>query len=113
VAAQLSETAFASCIQPILQQNCASCHQPFGGTGASGGAVNTQFTANRFILTNNDAADFSVTAAMVNNLATPDNSYLLTRPSNLPHPTGVLSTANRNIIRAWIANTLNATTCSP
>jgi hypothetical protein len=50
---------------------------------------------------------------MVNNLATPDNSYLLTRPSNLPHPTGVLSTANRNIIRAWIANTLNATTCSP
>ena len=113
VAVQLSEAAFTSCVQPVLQQNCASCHQPFAGNGANGGDVNTQFTANRFVLTGNAAADFSVTASMVNNLAAPDDNYLLTRPGNLPHPAGVLSTANYNIIRAWIANSLNVTTCSP
>lgn len=118
--AQLNETAFGSCIQPILQQSCASCHQPFAGSdtsanvGTSGNTANTLFTANRFILTNNTAADFSVTASMVTNLAVPDNSYLLSRlNSDPPHASGLLSTANRNIIRAWIANTLNATTCSP
>jgi hypothetical protein len=118
--AQLNETAFGNCIQPILQQSCASCHQPFAGSdtsanvGASGNTANTLFTANRFILTNNSAADFSVTASMVTNLAVPDNSYLLSRlSSDPPHASGLLTTANRNIVRAWIANTLNASTCSP
>lgn len=120
-AAQLSEAVFACRVQPILQADCASCHQPFGGNGSSGGAPNGNFVANRFILTGNTESDFSVTASMVTNLAAPDSSLLLSRPSqpasgtpphpdlpNAPADTPVLpvGSANYDTLRAWIAGTL-------
>ncbi len=81
-AAQLSEQAFACRVQPILKTTCATCHQPFGGNGSSGNPVNANFVANRFILTGNTGADFSVTATMVTNLSAPDSSLLLLKPSH-------------------------------
>jgi hypothetical protein len=117
-APQLSETVFACKVQPILQASCASCHQAFGvngGNGSSSGPANPNFTANRFVLTGNTPADFGVTATMVTNIAAPDSSLLLLRPSRSitdtpPHPgaTPVLpsGSADYNSIRAWIAGTL-------
>jgi hypothetical protein len=101
-AAQLSPAAFACRVQPILQANCASCHQP-----SSGG-----FSANRYVLTGNTDADFSATASMVTNLSAPDSSLLLYRPSRSvtdtpPHPGATAAlpngSANYNTIRTWIA----------
>jgi len=120
VATQLSESVFACKVQPILQASCASCHQAFGGNGTSGGPANPNFVSNRFVLTGNTPADFGVTATMVTNIAAPDSSLLLLRPSRIltdtpPHP-GTATTpstpflpsgsANYNSIRAWIAGTL-------
>ena len=117
-APQLSESVFACKVQPILQTTCATCHQAFGvGTnnGSSSGAPNTGFTANRFVLTGNTPADFGVTATMVTNIAAPDSSLLLLRPSRAitdtpPHPgaTPVLPSASADYatIRSWIAGTL-------
>ena len=117
-AAQLSESVFACKVQPILQASCASCHQAFGvngGNGSSSGPANPNFAANRFVLTGNTPADFGVTATMVTNIAAPDSSLLLLRPSRSitdtpPHPgaTPVLpsGSADYNSIRAWIAGTL-------
>jgi len=104
-AAQLSESVFATQVQPVLQANCASCHQPSNGA----------FTANRFVLTGNTQADFSATASMVTNLGAPDSSLLLFRPSRSatdtpPHPgaTAVLPVASPNYcaLRRWIAPAL-------
>jgi hypothetical protein len=115
VAAQLSESVFACKVQPILQANCASCHQPFGGNGSSSGPANPSFAPSRFVLTGNTPADFGVTATMVTNIAAPDSSLLLLRPSRSitdtpPHPgaTPVLPSASADYssIRAWIAGTL-------
>jgi hypothetical protein len=123
VAAQLSESVFACKVQPILQASCASCHQAFGlngGNGSSSGTANSNFAANRFVLTGNTPADFGVTATMVTNIAAPDSSLLLLRPSHIltdtpPHP-GTATTpstpflpsgsANYTTIRAWISGTL-------
>lgn len=114
VAAQLSESVFACKVQPILQANCASCHQPFGGNGTSGGPANPNFAPSRFVLTGNTPADFGVTATMVTNIAAPDASLLLLRPSRAitdtpPHPgaTPVLpsASADYSTIRSWIAGT--------
>jgi hypothetical protein len=116
-AAQLSESVFACKVQPILQARCASCHQAFGlngGNGSSSGPANPSFAANRFVLTGNTPADFGVTATMVTNIAAPDSSLLLLRPSQSitgtpPHPgaTPVLPTADADYttIRSWIAGT--------
>ena len=115
VAAQLSESVFTCKVQPILQANCASCHQPFGGNGTSGGPANPSFAPSRFVLTGNTPADFGVTATMVTNIAAPDSSLLLLRPSRSitdtpphPEPTPVLpsSSADYSSIRAWITGTL-------
>jgi hypothetical protein len=114
-AAQLSETVFACKVQPILQSTCASCHQAFGGNGSSSGPANPNFVANRFVLTGNTPADFGVTATMVTNIAAPDSSLLLLRPSRAitdtpPHPgaTPVLPSASTDYatIKSWIAGTL-------
>jgi hypothetical protein len=119
-AAQLSESVFECRVQPILQANCASCHQPFAGNGSSSGTPNASFQANRFVLTGNTEADFSVTASMVTNLANPDASLLLLKPSNIStgtpsHPdlpgsspaAPVLPTGSGNYttLRDWIAGT--------
>jgi hypothetical protein len=120
-AASLSESVFACQVHPILLANCASCHQPFGGNGSSSGPANSNFVANRFVLTGNAEADFSVTASMVTNIASPDASLLLVKPSHIStdtpsHPdlpgvtpaTAVLpsGSANYNTLREWIAGTL-------
>jgi len=118
-APQLSESVFACKVQPILQATCATCHQAFGGNGSSSGPANGNFTANRFVLTGNTPADFGVTATMVTNIAAPDSSLLLLRPSRSlsdtpPHPggpnptTAVLPSASADYttIRSWIAGTL-------
>jgi Hydrazine synthase alpha subunit middle domain/WD40-like Beta Propeller Repeat len=120
-AAQLSEDVFGCRVQPILQANCASCHQPFAGNGASTNPPNPNFVANRFILTGNTEADFSVTASMVTDVANPDASLLLVKPSHIStdtpaHPdlpnvtpaTAVMpaGSANYNTLREWIAGTL-------
>jgi len=116
--AQLSEEVFACKVQPILKAKCATCHQAFGvgGTnGSSSGPANPTFVANRFVLTGNTPADFGVTATMVTNIAVPDNSLLLLRPSRAitdtpPHPgaTPVLPTTDPDYttISSWIADTL-------
>lgn len=117
-AASLSEDIFECRVQPILRANCASCHQPFSGNGASSSPANSNFTANRFILTGNTRSDFSVTASMVTNLATPANSLLLYRPSRSasdtpahPGTTAALpsGSADYNTLQSWIDGTL--TTC--
>lgn len=114
-AAQLSETVFACKVQPILQTSCASCHQAFGGNGSSSGPANPNFAANRFVLTGNTPADFGVTATMVTDIAAPDSSLLLLRPSRAitdtpPHPgaTPALpsASADYSTIRSWIMGTL-------
>jgi hypothetical protein len=118
-AAQLSESVFACKVQPILQASCASCHQAFGGNGTSSGPANPNFAANRFVLTGNTPADFGVTATMVTNIAAPDSSLLLFRPSRSlsdtpPHPGGPtptapvlpLASADYGTIRSWIMGTL-------
>jgi hypothetical protein len=114
-AQQLSESVFACKVQPILQASCASCHRAFGGNGTSSGPANPNFVSNRFVLTGNTPADFGVTATMVTNIAAPDASLLLLRPSRSitdtpPHPgaTPVLPSASADYssIRAWIAGTL-------
>src|SRR5882762_8693782 len=120
VAMQLSESVFACKVQPILQASCASCHKAFGGNGTSGGPPNPNFAPNRFVLTGNTPADFGVTATMVTDIAAPDSSLLLLRPSRIitgtpPHPgTGTTpstpflpsASANYSTIRAWISGTL-------
>ncbi len=85
-------------IQPILQAECSSCHQPKGFGGES--TVDPEEFAdendeadefNRFVLTGNQTGDFNVTRAMINNLCDPQNNDLLLRPisngvaPNLPH----------------------------
>ncbi|HET7764801.1 MAG TPA: hypothetical protein VFK92_06895 [Burkholderiales bacterium] len=118
-APQLSETVFSCKVQPILQASCASCHQAFGGNGSSSAPANPNFAANRFVLTGNTPADFGVTATMVTNIAAPDSSLLLFRPSRSlsdtpPHPGGANATtpvlpsasASYATIRSWIAGTL-------
>lgn len=122
----LSETVFASTIQPILMANCASCHQPFGGNGTSSNPANASFTANRFVLTGSVDGDFNITASMVTDVCTPANSYLLSRPTRdlagtPPHPgTGTggsgpavlpLGSANYNTILAWITAARSSPPC--
>ncbi|HET8708509.1 MAG TPA: hypothetical protein VFM46_19530, partial [Pseudomonadales bacterium] len=94
----VDETVFASTIEPILMKRCASCHQPFGGTGEfvdpTAANKNSNFKANRFVLTGNARGDLNVTLTMINNIQNPAQSYLLLRPSSvsnslLPHPGSV------------------------
>jgi hypothetical protein len=113
--ANLNQSTFATTVHPILMASCAGCHQAFGSTGDP----NPAFTGNRFVLTGNVDADFSVTAGMVNDVCNPDNSYILYRPSRSltdtpPHPdapgqpvgTAVLplGSADYTTIRTWIVS---------
>jgi hypothetical protein len=76
-ATALSESVFASTVQPILTSQCLGCHQP--GMG---------FARNRFILTGSAEGDYNVTLSMVSNSCTPAANALLQRPSTVPHPSG-------------------------
>lgn len=77
----LDTTVFTEAVHPILVNRCAGCHQPFVIADGQSSA-NANFVGNRFILTGNAAGDLNVTIGMINDLAHPANSYLLTRPTS-------------------------------
>lgn len=96
----LSEARFLSTVQPILQAQCASCHQ--AGLGNP---------RNRFVLTGSEEGDFNVSLSLVSNACVPEGNALLARPSTVPHPSGELAqvtallppgSAGYNAIADWI-----------
>ncbi len=108
--ATLSEATFRSAVQPILQANCAICHQPVGNSGASQTA--TSFANNRFILTGSNEGDYNVTLTMISDTCNAPSNALLARPSTAPHPSGAtgqttaplaVGSDNYTTISNWIA----------
>ena len=107
----LDEDAFIASVYPILQSTCAGCHLAHGSTNTPTG--DTSFHDNRFVLTGDPDGDWGVTMTMVNDVCHPPTSYLLARPSTIPHPdaattqtTAVLPAngANYATIASWIAS---------
>jgi hypothetical protein len=106
----LDEASFTASVYPILESTCAGCHQARGSTNTPTSA--TSFTDNRFVLTGDPEGDWGVTMTMVNDVCHAPTSYLLARPSTIPHPdaatsqtTAVLPAngANYATIANWIA----------
>ena len=103
----LSETTFESTIYPILQSDCASCHQPVGSSGAAQTAAS--FANNRFVLAGSVEGDFNVTLTMISDVCNAPSNALLRRPSTTPHPSGgtvaqlPASGAKYKAIADWIA----------
>ena len=106
----LDEASFTASVYPILESTCAGCHQAHGSTNTPTGA--TSFTDNRFVLTGDPEGDWGVTMTMVNDVCHPPTSYLLARPSTIPHPSAATSQAtavlpangaNYATIANWIA----------
>jgi hypothetical protein len=106
----LDEDSFAASVYPILESTCAGCHQARGSTNTPTGA--TSFTDNRFVLTGDPEGDWGVTMTMVNDVCHPPTSYLLARPSTIPHPSAATAQAtavlpangtNYATIASWIA----------
>ncbi len=107
--ASLSRAAFETSVMPVLQAKCISCHQPTGNSGAS--QTGTVYLRNRYVLTGSPEGDFNVTLTMINDTCNPTASYLLARPSIVPHPAGALGqgtavlpagSADYNTIASWI-----------
>jgi hypothetical protein len=104
----LSEATFESQVFPILQADCASCHQPVGNSGA---ATATSFANNRFVLAGSVEGDFNVTLTMISDVCNAPSNALLRRPSTVPHPSGATQTtaplptnsAKYRTIADWIA----------
>ena len=90
----LSSALFDATVHPVLMQQCASCHQPFGNTGSPslpGAPLNPGFRPSRYVLTGNREGDFNISVSMVADVCTPESNYLLLRPSSVetdfpPHP---------------------------
>ncbi len=88
----LDQDTFNNDVHPILMSQCAGCHQPFQGTGASTNPPNTSFSQNQFVLTGNLKGDYGVTLTMITDVCHPDQNPLLLRPTsgpnnvNYPHP---------------------------
>ena len=80
----LDEPTFESTIYPIVNANCSGCHEAHGSTNTATTA--TSFRDNRYVLTGDADGDFGATLAMVSNVCQPNTSYLLARPSTIPHP---------------------------
>jgi hypothetical protein len=80
----LDEPSFASTIYPIISATCAGCHEAHGSTNTASTA--TSFRDNRYVLTGDPDGDFGATLAMISDTCHPRTSYLLTRPSTIPHP---------------------------
>jgi hypothetical protein len=76
----LSESVFEASVHPVLMDRCATCHQPFGGTGFPSEPANAGFSANRFVLTGSLEGDMNVAVSMVNDVCDPAASYLLLYP---------------------------------
>ena len=112
----LSESAFEATVQPVLQAQCASCHQAGGGIpGASlGEALAVSFSGNRYVLTGVTEGDFNVTLTLINDTCNPANNLLLSRPSTAPHPAGgtggavlPVGSAGYTAIANWIQSGCN------
>jgi len=107
----LDQPSFTSTIYPIINANCATCHVAHGSTDTQTAA--TSFRDNRYVLTGDPDGDFGATLSMISDVCTPPASYLLARPSTIPHPaalagtqtTAILPTtsANYQTIASWIA----------
>jgi hypothetical protein len=106
VVSALDQATFLQQVQPILQAQCASCHQ--AGLGNP---------RNRFVLTGSAEGDYNVTLSMISNTCNVAANALLARPSTVPHPSGALTqttallpvgSAGYNQIAAWITRG-----CSP
>jgi hypothetical protein len=105
----LSQASFVSTVYPILQANCATCHQPVGSSGAA--QTTTSFRNNRFVLTGSQEGDYNVTLSMISDTCNAPSNALLLRPSTAPHPSGAtgvapplpVGSANYTAISNWIA----------
>ncbi|HOY34892.1 hypothetical protein [Piscinibacter sp.] len=107
----LSEASFEANVFPILQSQCASCHQPVGSSGAAQTAAS--FANNRFVLAGSVEGDFNVSLTMISDVCSAPSNALLLRPSTVPHPSGATAqgtallpagSANYNAIANWIAS---------
>jgi mono/diheme cytochrome c family protein len=96
----LSQATFMAQVQPILQAQCATCHQ--AGLGNP---------RNRFVLTGSEEGDYNVTLSLISNTCAPASNALLQRPSTVPHPSGDLmqttallpvGSAGYEAIASWI-----------
>jgi hypothetical protein len=101
VVTALSEASFVTQVQPVLQAQCAACHQ--AGAGNPG---------NRFVLTGDDGGDYNVTLSLINDTCNAAANPLLARPSTVPHPAGAttqttavlpVGSAGYTQISAWIS----------
>ena len=104
----LSEATFERDVFPILQSDCASCHQPLGSSGAAQTAQS--FANNRFVLAGSVEGDFNVSLTMISDVCAGPSNALLRRPSTAPHPSGATAavlpagSAKYNAIASWIAS---------
>jgi hypothetical protein len=103
----LTQENFEAKVDPILQAQCAGCHQAVGSDGS------LTFRNNRFVLTGDPEGDFGVTLTMISNTCQPASNYLLQKPSTIPHPAAATgqtiavlpaSSANYKAISSWIAS---------
>jgi hypothetical protein len=99
--AALSEASFLTQVQPVLQAQCAGCHQ--AGSSNPG---------NRFVLTGSASGDYNVTLSLINDTCKAADNPLLARPATVPHPAGATTqttavlpagSAGYNQIAAWIS----------
>jgi hypothetical protein len=86
----LSQSAFEAQVLPILRERCVGCHQPVvsDGTGSA-----TSSGGGRYVLTGDADGDYNVTLTMVSDACNPPATYLLARPSTVPHPSGAVGQA--------------------
>ncbi len=86
----LDQTSFEAQVFPIITATCAaSCHQAIGSS-TSAVPVGTSFRNNRFVLTGDPNGDYNVTLTMITDACNPSSSYLLSKPSTVPHPLGAV-----------------------
>jgi hypothetical protein len=103
----LAQSTFETQVLPILRSRCVGCHQPVGSEGSSG----TSSGGSRYVLTGDADGDYNVTLTMVGDACAPATTYLLARPSTVPHPAGAgsqsaavlpVGSAEYEAIAAWI-----------
>jgi len=107
----LDQASFTAQVFPIITATCgASCHQAIGSS-KSAVPVGTSFRNNRFVLTGDAEGDYNVTLTMISDACHPETSYLLSKPSTVPHPLGATgqtaavlpaASANYTTIFNWI-----------
>jgi hypothetical protein len=110
--AMLSQATFEADVHPILKSTCAaSCHQAIGSDRTT--PAGTSFRENRFVLTGSPEGDYNVTLSMISDTCNAASTYLLKRPSTVPHPAGATGqtvavlpagSAAYNTISSWISS---------